>query len=65
MSLIPSGELKGDKPQQHKITIGSINESNSLRGVESIFRAEAYCRLLSVSMSLIPSGELKGMLPVA
>ena len=60
MSLIPSGELKGLKGRHFVACCFSINESNSLRGVESPGCIRGRNRgYLRVSMSLIPSGELK------
>ena len=59
MSLIPSGELKVVITYPEKMSLSRINESNSLRGVESEkLRLGNICYVL-VSMSLIPSGELK------
>jgi len=62
MSLIPSGELKEELPQLPAIRKVSINESNSLRGVER-YKTPGPLTLppCLVSMSLIPSGELKAM----
>ena len=62
MSLIPSGELKGDVGHRSDLppVLGSINESNSLRGVERICPVvDDHQIAIPVSMSLIPSGELK------
>jgi len=69
MSLIPSGELKVVYGHTRKNrTSHSINESNSLRGVESCHDSRDVVALAIVSMSLIPSGELKvsnGSIPQA
>jgi len=60
MSLIPSGELKGNTDCIIEgVHHTGINESNSLRGVESIDGAQNSRLTTTVSMSLIPSGELK------
>ena len=60
MSLIPSGELKEVAAfwRAGDVIVDGINESNSLRGVESTNRQTLLIRTC-VSMSLIPSGELK------
>jgi len=60
MSLIPSGELKDNSFPSFFPHGFCINESNSLRGVESSFCGAHLGQIISVSMSLIPSGELKG-----
>jgi len=60
MSLIPSGELKDNSSGLFSIGVPvSINESNSLRGVERRGAKKPRSGLRMVSMSLIPSGELK------
>ena len=59
MSLIPSGELKDLLLTGDAYAEIGINESNSLRGVESFFISFVFGRGSLVSMSLIPSGELK------
>jgi len=59
MSLIPSGELKEHHGVLNVPEHESINESNSLRGVESFMVFLLSRGFFEVSMSLIPSGELK------